>query len=252
MDETERRFSMIHKALSAVYALLCSSGMDIRMQICTNTAGGITTDVAKRDLKFLKFERPPRDKFWERLRECHIFLSFSIEEGLPFALMEAIHLGTIGVVHRAAWSEDFLGKDYPWFATSVPQAFAHIKDIHNNKKKAWDKFLAWYESYFMKVIVPKGDSRTKFEEETQKWSAAVDKRTADIEVVDHIHKLKVKEIDLLSLPKGEVFRNVVNWRENDLRGVRYYRLPKRWILSYALRQSKKWKNTEVPWVLKRS
>lgn len=252
MDESERQFSKVFRSLSVMYSKLCSSGMNIKMQICTNSSIGLP-DGMKEDQKFLVLDRPSREKFWERVKECGVYLSFAVEEGLPFSLLECTKLGTIGVVFRAPWSEDLYGKDYPWLVKNVPEAYACVKQIYQNPEKSWEKFVKWYRNYFEPVILPRGNSGELFERESQehfqKLEANMTKGPSE-ELIDTIHKECKDRVDLLYLPSTPAFRQGGNLRNRNVHksGV-YFKMPKRWIVSYALRLTHGWSSTKDPWVL---
>lgn len=255
LDETERRFSIVHKTLGSVYSMLVGSGMDIKMQICTNSASGLP-DECQRDSSFLLVERPARSDFWKRLIDCHVFLSFSIEEGLPFGLLEAVQLGTIGVVSRARWSEDMFGKNYFGLVTNQAEAYGIIKWIYENKAEAWEKFVKWHRDYFSLSVLSRGNGKELMCRQTREYFNQMDDlvqheemkaELADVLNRDH----RRLQVDLMNLPKLPSLRAFGEMRGKELISTPYRRLPGRWVASYILRSKYGWKSTEAPWVLER-
>jgi hypothetical protein len=253
IDESERQFSKVFKSLSMMYAKLCSSGLNMKMQICTNSRIELPEGM-RDDQEFLTVDRPPREEFWRIIKNCSVFLSFAIEEGLPFSLVECVKLGTIGVVNREKWSEDLFGKDYPWLVNNVPEAYAMVKKIYQKPRESWDRFVDWYKNYFKPVILKRGDSAPLFERETQAHFSQMEeelKKVPSEELIDTIEKECKKSVDLLSLPNTTAFRQGGNMRDRNIHknGI-YFKMPRRWVVSYVLRQ-RGWTITDDPWVLER-
>lgn len=157
LDKSERRPEDAFDAM--MYAFVTRDG--IKTEAYTNTAAGIEDGdfVHWNDHKYSQIDmyQPKRQEFYEKLKVAHVFVSFSIEEGLPLSLYEAITHGVIGVVAREPWSEDMFGKDYPWLVSNPEEATHKIRWIKDNREQAYDMFLDWYWNKFKKTHDSRGD-----------------------------------------------------------------------------------------------
>jgi hypothetical protein len=249
--ETQRRFSLVYRSLQTLYSKLAATEFDISLRVCSNTSSGIPS-YAKRDHKFILFESLPREKFWELLRSTHIQLSFSEEEDVPKGILEGILLGVIPVIPRRLWSRDLFGDDYVFFADTVTEAYAVISWIGKNREKAFDKFLRWYNDYFVQKVIPAGTLSKIFIDRIDAHfvqavllaQEKINNLAADL----NREVLAGETIDLSHLP-SKYADAVYDIKSADLSKVPFGRLPKRWRAFFTLRQVFGWQPTKHSWEL---
>lgn len=157
LDKTERRPDLVFDSFR--YAFVTSAGK-ITFQVCTNTAGGEFDNFQD----FMKFKRPAREEFYKELADAHVCCSFALEEGVPLSLFEAACFGVICVAKREPWSIDLYGPDYPWIVNNVEEAVTAIKWIEANYEEAYEKYLEWYESFWLRRIQERGGFAEHFVE----------------------------------------------------------------------------------------
>jgi len=149
LDNFERRVDKMLEVMKKAFII----GGDIKIRLTTNSETGLVGN----DSGFINFGRLPREKFYEELKSQDAFLSWSIDEGMPFSLLEAISFGVIPIVKREMWSEDFLGKEYWGLVNTKEEAVMKILWIKENREEAYKIFLTWYNDYFLKTIVARGN-----------------------------------------------------------------------------------------------
>ena len=257
IGNVQRRFDLIHKALSVIYSKLNSDGMDIQIKVCTNSTTKSQPSV-KHDMKFLDVEKLPRREFWKQLGRGQVFLSMSVEEGLPNGLVEATQLGVIGIVNRMKWSEDMFGRDYPWLVDNLAQAIAYVKQIYHDREGAWTKWVHWYNEYFAKTVLDRPRESTLLINQTEDWFKELDvliKAKAPSKTATAIQKGADKaglhEINIQHLKGIPGTHLVSEMRKVNLDDHLYFRLPFRWRLGYNLRTHYGWSVSDKPWVLVR-
>lgn len=85
------------------------------------------------------------------IEECQIAVFYSHGEGMPNGILEPMAAGLPVLVHRYVWSEELLGKDYPYFLSDQDQEglvdrikLMSKKDLiqigKQNKERAKEKF----------------------------------------------------------------------------------------------------------------
>lgn len=252
VTETQKRFSKVFKALRAMYAKLTADGKDLYFQVCTSSAEDVGSfRGVNNDTKFLLVEKPPRDEFYDKLRSTHVFLSFSMEEDLPKSVVEATLCGVMGVVPRFLWSLDLFGEDYPFFADDEAQAYAQVSYIHDNREKAWCRWLDWYRGYFVPTILPRATAIESFLTDVEAHFDTQDRRLAEgpNEFASKIHYQYPDhpEVDF-RFPVGKR----PDFTRDDVKDIPFFMLPQRWVSHYALRYIYGWRRTDSAWILKRS
>lgn len=150
LDKTERRPDKAFEVFK--YAFITDTS--IRFEIMTNSA---IHEGTLDGVEFVPCRKPKRDEFWSRLKQCHVYVSWALEEGLPLSLTEATMLGVIGVVKREPWSEGMMGKDYPWLVDNTNEAIAAIRSIHEDYGAAYTRWLGWFEGFWLSVIEKYGN-----------------------------------------------------------------------------------------------
>lgn len=154
LDKSERRPDKVFDAFR--YAFIVE-GSKYTFGLMTN---GTITDIDKDTDKFKKFveyDQPTREVFYQKLRKAHVCASWAIEEGVPFSLVEAISHGVIPVVKKERWSKALFGDNYPWFVHTTKEAVAMIKYIEENYELVYQEFLHWYENFWMPKCKREGD-----------------------------------------------------------------------------------------------
>lgn len=255
ITETQRNFSDVFRSLQTLYSKLAADRLDMTIEICTQSAAGLPK-YARNDAKFLSFVSLPRLQFWEKLRKTHIQISFSIEEDMPKGILEGVLMGVVPVVARRRWSEDFFGRDYPFFAANETEAYAVIAWIGHNRADAWDRFVDWYRSYFAPNIVLRGNASelfTSFVEahiiEQVQLAKSGNTRTKLIPAILKTYN-PGEHIDMLHLQsKDGFFRKTEDCRTFVVEDKPYPRIPARWQPSFVLRFLHGWKPTAKPWEL---
>lgn len=249
ISETQRRFSKVYETLQKLFAR--GKIPNLHLQVCTNSLVGEDNP----DSKWLVIESLPRGMFYDFLKKSHIFISMSVEEDLPTGLVEASVHGVVGVVPREPWALDMFGRDYPWIASSVTEAYGCVRQIHSNRADAWQKWTNWYRDYLIPVIMKRCDAETRFEDETQRWSDYIDSivRQRAPMLTEEIHKKFPKggTIDLMHLPKGFKVTNDIRKMAQETWDHSYFRSPRRWSIGYALKTLYGWKSTAKPWILQK-
>ncbi|MBQ9406628.1 MAG: hypothetical protein IJU37_07845 [Desulfovibrio sp.] len=255
ITESQRKFSDVFRSLQILYAKLAASQLKLKIEICTQSAAGLPK-YARNDANFLSFVSLPRLKFWEKLRKTHIQLSFSIEEDMPKGMLEGVLMGVVPVVARHLWSEDFFGRDYPFFASNEAEAYAVIGWIGRNRADAWSRFVDWYRSYFAPTIFPRGTASELFtrlvESHISEQVRLAEAKRNQNELVRDIMKAYAsgERVDLLCLQsRTGIFKNVYDCRKYVMADKPYSRLPSRWQHSFILRFLHGWKCTGNPWEL---
>lgn len=199
LDEFERRATDMLDVLRTTFI---SGGIDktpLKVFITTNSEKGIDGDV-----KFLSFDRLPRDQFYELLKTMDIWLSWSIDEGMPFSLLEATAFGVIPIAKKEKWSEDFLGKDYWGLVDNKEEAIAKIKWIIENRDKAYSQFLEWYQKDFSPRLISRGNQFEVQQKLIQTHKDYIEKTTKErvftgvksVKISDLIAKGNVELVDL--------------------------------------------------------
>lgn len=187
LDEAERKVSRV---METIWYSFVQNSYKIRFHISTNGLSGMPSD----DKKFIIFGRLPRQEFWEKLKKMDVWISWSIEEGMPFALLEACYFGVIGVCRRTKWSEDFFGKDYFGLVDSVDEAIGVIKWVHDNRDLAWEKFMEWYRGHFKDYLTRKGvqfDEMNKYIDDY--WQSVEQRVKTDFEFEKSRHPERTTE-----------------------------------------------------------
>jgi len=149
LDEAERR---VKKMLNVLRKAFILSNDDIEISISTNSERSVSHDVG-----FINFNRLPRNEFYDLLKGADAFLTWSVDEGMPFALLEAIAFGVIPIAKREKWSEDFLGKDYFGLVNSLEEAITLIKFLKNDREGSRKKFNEWYLSFKERIVEKRGN-----------------------------------------------------------------------------------------------
>lgn len=149
LDESERRVKAMLNVLRKAFIL---SNNDIEISVSTNSEKDAGDDTG-----FINFNRLSREKFYDLLKDADAFLTWSVDEGMPFALLEAIAFGVIPIAKREKWSEDFLGKDYFGLVDSLEQAITLIKFLKINRLGSRRKFNDWYISFKERIVEKRGN-----------------------------------------------------------------------------------------------
>lgn len=68
LDESQRRCSTVFKIFEKAFAL----NYPMRFEVTTNSQGGADWN---KKFKFVRFSSPKREKYWEILKESHVFLT---------------------------------------------------------------------------------------------------------------------------------------------------------------------------------
>jgi hypothetical protein len=206
-------------------------------------------------MDFLDMDRVPQEEFWEYLKSGNVFLSLSLEEGLPTGAVEASCLGVIGVVNKAKWSVDLFGEDYFGLIKGEAKALGLIKWIYSNREKAWEKWIKWYESHFLKKIASLSGGQQHFLSACNNYFEELAKEANWTQGVQAISKgtadAGIREIDVLHLKGLDTMRNQADTRKRAYWNVIYYRLPFRWRTHFKLRVLDGWKVTGKPWILRK-
>lgn len=146
-DRTERRPEDAYEAMKYFYIMNNKEGKRVVCDIYTNS---IVKAPRREDLTFLNYYRLDRESYYNKLRTANVFVSFSIDEGFPLAIYEAIVNGSLGIIYKANWSVDMLGTDYPFFFRSQSESVAMIKNISENWAAEYEKFLKWREGFVLR------------------------------------------------------------------------------------------------------
>lgn len=155
LDKTERRPDQVFDSFR--YAFITSADK-ITFRVCTNTAGGEFAHFQD----FMMFKRPARDEFYDELATAHVCCSFAIEEGLPLSLFEAACFGVICIVKKEPWSKDMYGPDYPWIVPNIEGAVVALKWIEANYEEAYEKYMEWYETFWLRRVAERGGFQDHF------------------------------------------------------------------------------------------
>jgi hypothetical protein len=247
----QRQFPKIYRVLRAIH----SNNNDITVRVLTNSISIPLPTSIKVDLKFLHVDKMPREKFLEYMQSVHIFVSASVEEGLPNAIVEATKNGVIGVILKAKWSLDFFGSDYPFMVGSESDILGAVNYIHANKQSSFLKWRKWYSEYFLPRL---SSNETGYDLFINRSNAFLDSLDSDfligstaIELDNNARKKRVKRINLINIGEG---LGIDPSRAKDQRVVdhsmwRYFRLPWRYSVSVSMRKLG-WKLCSEPWVVK--
>ena len=214
MDTTERRFPEVYK-LCRDYWL--KRGDQVEIKVMTNAARENMKGEPFWDVGVL-----PREEFYEELERQHVYLSLSMEEGMPFSLLEATAFGTIGVVRRERWSEDFYGADYFGLVSNEAEAFALLDDINAHRVKYWNRFLEWYDGFLERYVNPKGEFESVFRSDVEKLVASQRERFGfehEVSGILHAH-VESGHHNLFDLMREAGEKGLIRYRERpDMRDV---------------------------------
>jgi len=251
--EVPHQYSKIHKILSTIHSKV-GVDSDIKTKLFLSNSAKLPRKYRK-DMDFLDMERLPQDEFWAYLKKGNVFLSLSLEEGLPTGAVEASCLGVMGVVNKAKWSVDLFGKDYFGLIKGEKQALGLIQWIYSNREAAWQKWIEWYESHFLEKIRSLSGGQQHFLTacndyftnlaEQANWSYGVDA------ISKGANNGNIREIDVLHLKGLDTIKNPNDTRKRGYWNVIYYRLPFRWRTHFKLRVLDGWKVTGKPWILRK-
>jgi len=171
LDKGERRPDRVFEVFQYTFV----TTKNVAFEVMTNAS--TTMGLIK---PFMRKLTPAREEYWERLKKTHVFMSWSLEEGMPYSLLEATLFGVIGVVKKEKWSKDFFGPEYPWLVANEQEGVAAIKTIASDYPVARDRWEKWFNEYFKPVILKRGDNQerlvrfmTELKEDHKKW---VDRR----------------------------------------------------------------------------
>jgi len=230
LDKSERRPDRVF----AVFKQLFVTDNNIAFEVCTNSASRKTLFD---EYDFLRLIKPDREEYWERLRNGHVYVSFSIEEGMPLSLLEATVTGLIGVVKSERWSRDMYGPDYPWLVGSEVEAVAAIKAISKNYTREYAKFLDWYKAWFIPMVKERGQLTAKFrnfmvdyDAELKQQYRTTKKTNSDGREISWLINENRRQLSQNKLEVGSMMKELWNWKEarRDYDGVgnqRYKNVP---------------------------
>lgn len=219
MDKTERRPEDAFKAMKNFYVMNNKPGMKVTCDIYTNS---ISAGPKSEEFTFINFFRLQREEYHQKLREANLFVSFSIDEGFPLAVYEAIVNGSIGIIYKAAWSIDMLGKDYPFFFRTDAEALLLIKECAKNWKKEYKKFNEWRKTlhtkyagknFFINEIV---ESIRNYQTNQRQ---IVKRNNMAFDIVKAYEKEKSTTVDLNNPVKNLEIRKAIFAGTNDYRGA---------------------------------
>lgn len=179
---------------SFFYSFVTEPPGSIEFKISTNSAKSLPQEDGKK-WDFIDFYSSTRDKFYELLRGCDFCISFSIMEGMPSSIVEAICQGCIPVLNRKDWSEDLVGKEYPFLFDSLAEAVLYIKRIQNEPERTYEIFKEWYKTFFLDYL-KKGERcyiildelvETQ-EKEAERLAVSRDKQEIEELIIDLVRK----------------------------------------------------------------
>jgi hypothetical protein len=159
VDKTERRPFEAFDSMKYFYVMNNKEDKKVVCDVYTNSMFGGSK---KEEYSFINFYRLNRDEYHNKLKDSNVFVSFSIDEGFPLAVYEAIIFGSLGIIYKTNWSVSMLGDDYPFFFRTNAEALFMIKEVFKNWEKEYDKFLKWRsglslkykdKEYFIDIVV---------------------------------------------------------------------------------------------------
>jgi len=168
LDKTERRPDNVFDVFRYAFTTI------------PNVTFGVMTNSQVDDgmlFPFIRLQTPAREEYWKKLRETQVFMSWSMEEGMPYSMLEATISGVMGVVKSEPWSRDFFGPNYPWLVRNEEEAVTAIKAIAKDYHAAKAKWDEWFKTYFEPVILKRGDNQARMvsfmeriKEEDARWA----------------------------------------------------------------------------------
>ena len=251
ISTTQRQFDKVFKALSYTYSLL---GDRISIFVCTNSSA-VLPKYIKKDASFFVMDRPPRDEFHKLLKDSHLFLSFSRDEGLPKGLTEAFLLGNIGILYKTGWSLGMCGRDYPFFVNEPGDVYGIVKYVLENRSIVWETYQRWFDEWFLPNVLRKHPDMTLFVGDVEKHFNAQDllckgyTNPVGARILSSKHV--GEEVDILHLDYPG-FSQRTDLRTLRMKDTGYFLLPRRWVAHYWLRSVAGYRRTEKPWILRKS
>lgn len=214
LDTFERRFDEMLEILRKTFIL--SGDNNVNFRICTNSG----KDVGSDDVGFLDLGRLPREEFYNELKKSDVYVSWSIDEGMPYSLLEATSFGVIPIVKREKWSEDFFGKNYWGLVDKKEEAIAKIFYIQKNRKKAYQDYLEWYKNDFKPRIEERGNQYQVLNEDIKRHNEYL-KNKVDKKIYknDKLFGIIDKELDEVNLNNIDEIRKLDGVRMNKVNEI---------------------------------
>lgn len=107
----------------------------------------VTTGIKKTPPDFVEVQHPPREQFHKILKEeMDLVYYLSPEGGFGLGFFEVLFFGVPMLVTRKPWTESLLGKDYPFFATSVQEVYAMTKIWYEDYEGQYARFREWVDT----------------------------------------------------------------------------------------------------------
>lgn len=122
-------------------------GDNVRMVVCTNSAGGKKT---VQPPEYMEKYYAPREEFWRMAREeMHILTLMHEEAGFLLSMMEPLLMGTPVIVLNAPWAVGQLGPAYPFYVQNEFELYATAKMFYEDYAGMYKKFAAWYTEWLI-------------------------------------------------------------------------------------------------------
>lgn len=104
------------------------------------------------EIDFIEFQHNNRAQFHALLKEkAHVIVNLSTVEDFSLSTYEPLTFGVPVIVPRRPWA-DFLGKDYPFRADDIKEAYALISLMATDYEAQYAKFKAWHDTTWMELV----------------------------------------------------------------------------------------------------
>jgi glycosyltransferase involved in cell wall biosynthesis len=122
----------------------------VKFVVSTHSDGFGSADVGEID--FIDVQHNTREQFYEFLdHHADVAVNLSTVEDFSLSTYEPLLHGVPVVVADRPWSE-FLGKDYPFRAKSIIEAYGLVKMFIEDPDGMYEKFLQWEMTTWKKLV----------------------------------------------------------------------------------------------------
>lgn len=119
-------------------------GKAVNLVVCT-----VSKVMPVFDKNLVTLKQPGREEFWDIVQaEVDVFLKMPKGGGFSLSLIEPIMLGTPVISLRGPIYESLLGKDYPFFASSMANVYALVKLFYDDYATQYERFAVWQQGWF--------------------------------------------------------------------------------------------------------
>lgn len=103
------------------------------------------------ELDFVDLQMNDREKFHQFLKSAHIAISMTTVEDFSLTTYETLKAGVPIVLMDHPWNA-FLGKEYPFRASNMVEAYAMVNAFATDYAGQYARFAAWEQTYWKQYV----------------------------------------------------------------------------------------------------